>query len=150
MSPRNQETVVNRTLKARLDRSFELTFDLIVHLDETALDLALPSLPSNRIAEQLWCIIGARESYTKAIATGGPMVFACSLTTPLVKPAVLAALAATRIRLGSIDFVTLGEAQIALAFDLLEHELQHHGQLIRFVYGNKLTFPDSWHTRYTV
>ena len=32
----------------------------------------------------------------------------------------------------------------------LEHEVQHHGQLIRFVYGNALTFPESWHDRYTV
>jgi hypothetical protein len=34
--------------------------------------------------------------------------------------------------------------------DLLEHELQHHGQLIRYVYGNKLEFPESWKKRYTV
>ncbi|MBK8233243.1 MAG: hypothetical protein IPK72_22375 [Candidatus Eisenbacteria bacterium] len=37
-----------------------------------------------------------------------------------------------------------------LALDLLEHEVQHHGQLIRFVYGNGLTFPESWKVRYTV
>jgi hypothetical protein len=33
---------------------------------------------------------------------------------------------------------------------LLEHEIQHHGQLIRFVYGNRLSFPESWNQRYTV
>jgi len=49
-----------------------------------------------------------------------------------------------------IDFSDLSEAQVELAFDLLEHAVQHHGQLIRFVYGNRLTFPDSWNQRYTV
>lgn len=141
---------MNQKLKARLDRSFKLTEDLIVHLDETSLGLDLPNLPSNRISGQLWCVIGARESYTRAIETGGWKGFDCSLTAPLAKSSVLAALEATRTRLGEIDFADLSDAQIDLAFDLLEHEIQHHGQLIRFVYGNQLTFPGSWNKRYTV
>lgn len=141
---------VNQQLKANLDRSFKLTHDLVVHLDETSLNLDLPSLPSNRIAGQLWCIVGARESYTKAIQTGGWKGFSCSLTTPRVKQSVLAALEATHKQMNEIDFTDLLDVQIELAFDLLEHEVQHHGQLIRFVYGNGLTFPDSWNKRYTV
>ena len=62
----------------------------------------------------------------------------------------MAALNATAERLSRIDFESLAEEQIELAFDLLEHEIQHHGQLIRFVYGNRLSFPDSWSKRYTV
>lgn len=141
---------MSQKLKAKLDRSFKLTYDLVVHLDETALGLDLPNLPSNRISGQLWCVIGARESYTRPIETDGWKGFACSLTAPLAKQSVLAALEATHIRLDKIDFASLSDAQVDLAFDLLEHELQHHGQLIRFVYGNKLTFPDSWNKRYTV
>ena len=141
---------MNEQLKAKLDRSFKLTHDLVVHLDEESLGLDLPNLPSNRISGQLWCIVGARESYTKAIETGGWKGFSCSLTAPRVKPSVLAALEATHKRLGEITFADLTDAQIELAFGLLEHEVQHHGQLIRFVYGNRLTFPDSWNKRYTV
>jgi hypothetical protein len=63
---------------------------------------------------------------------------------------VLAALEMTHKRLEELDFVGLNETQLDLAFGLLEHEVQHHGQLIRFVYGNGLTFPDSWNKRYTV
>jgi spore coat protein CotF len=37
-----------------------------------------------------------------------------------------------------------------LFMDLLEHEIQHHGQLIRYIYGNKLTFPNGWKQRYNV
>jgi hypothetical protein len=141
---------MNQKLKAQLDRAFKLTHDLVAHLDEPALGLDLPNLPSNRITDQLWCIVGARESYIKAIEAGGWQGFACSLKTPRVKQAVVGALDATQKSLAAIDFARLSDAQLDLAFALLEHEVQHHGQLIRFVYGNGLTFPESWNKRYTV
>lgn len=144
------ERIMSQPLKAKLDRAFSLTRDLVMHLDETSLDLDLPGLPSNRIAGQLWCVIGARESYTRAIVAGRWQGFSCSLTTPRVKQSVLAALQSTQERLNEIDFTGLTAGQLDLAFDLLEHEIQHHGQLIRFVYGNRLTFPPSWRERYTV
>jgi hypothetical protein len=141
---------VNQKLKEKLDRSFRLTHDLVAHLDEASLNLDLPNLPSNQIAGQLWCIVGARESYINAIKSGGWKGFSCSLTTPRVKRSVLAVLEATHKQMDEIVFTELTENQVDLAFDLLEHELQHHGQLIRFVYGNGLTFPESWNKRYTV
>ena len=141
---------VDQQLKAKLDRAFVLTHDLVAHLDEESLGLDLPNLPSNRISGQLSCIVGARESYCKAIEMGGWKGFSCSLTAPRVKQSVLAALEATHRRLGGIDFANMTEAQSELAFGLLEHEIQHHGQLIRYIYGNGLTFPPSWNKRYTV
>ncbi|MGH7177258.1 MAG: hypothetical protein ACREJC_07755 [Tepidisphaeraceae bacterium] len=141
---------MTQKLKAQLDRSFELTHDLVAHLDETALGLDLPNLPSNRLADQLWCIVGARESYIKGIESGGWMGFSCSLKTPRQKESVLSALENTRRHLGEIEIGGLTDAQIDLAFALLEHEVQHHGQLIRYVYANRLTFPESWNKRYTV
>ena len=141
---------MDQKLKEKLARSFRLTRDLVTHLDETSLNLDLPNLPSNRIAGQLWCIVGARESYAKAIQASGWKGFSCSLTTPRLKQSVLAALETTHKQLNEIDFTQLTEVQIEFAFDILEHEIQHHGQLIRFVYGNGLTFPDSWNKRYTV
>ena len=141
---------MNATLKMKLDRSFRLTSDLVAHLDEESLGLDLPNLPSNRIADQLWCIVGARESYSKAIEAGGWKGFSCSLTAPRVKQSVLSVLEATRQGLAEMNFTDLSDGQVELALGLLEHEVQHHGQLIRFVYGNGLTFPDSWNERYTV
>ena len=141
---------MNPMLKARLDRSFQLTHDLVAHLDEEALSLDLPGLPSNRIGGQLWCVVGARESYLRAIEACGWQGFSCSLAAPRVKGAVLAALEATQARLAATDFTALSDGQLALAFDLLEHEIQHHGQLIRYVYANGLAFPTSWNKRYTV
>lgn len=141
---------MSQPLKTKLDRSFKLTHDLVLHLDEISLNLDLPGLPSNRVAGQLWCMVGARESYTKAIEAGVWNGFSCSLTTPKVKESVLVALEASHKQMNDIDFTNLTDIQIELAFDLLEHEVQHYGQLIRFVYGNGLVFPDSWNKRYTV
>lgn len=141
---------MNNILKENLPRAFTLTHDLVIHLDEIALTLDLPNLPSNQISGQLWCVVGARESYLKAIEAGEWSGFSCSLKSPHIKQSVLEALESSSYRLNSLDFEKLSEKQIKLAFDLLEHEIQHHGQLIRYIYANKLTFPESWHKRYTV
>jgi hypothetical protein len=133
-----------------MTRAFTLTQDLITHLDEKSLSLDLPNLPSNQIAGQLWCVVGARESYLKAIEAGEWSGFSCSLKSPRVKQSVLEALETTSHRLNALKFENLSERQIKLAFDLLEHEIQHHGQLIRYVYANEIAFPESWHKRYTV
>jgi hypothetical protein len=137
-------------LKENLTRAFSLTHDLVTHLEEKSLTLDLPNLPSNPISGQLWCVVGARESYLKAIEGGVWKGFSCSLKTPNVKQTVLDALETSSQLLNKIDFENFSETQVNLAFDLLEHEIQHHGQLIRYVYGNHLTFPENWHARYTV
>ena len=137
-------------LKENIQRAFTSTHDLVTHLEENSLILDLPNLPSNQISGQLWCVVGARESYLKAIEAGEWKGFSCSLRTPDVKQSVLEALAESNLHLSNISFNDFSEKQIKLAFDLLEHEIQHHGQLIRYVYANRLSFPESWHKRYTV
>lgn len=141
---------MSELLKSRIIRAFQLTHDFISHLDESSLRVDILNLPSNRISGQLWCVVGARESYTKAITVGVWQGFSCSLKTPDVKKSVLTALEETQTQLARLSFANLNEKQTELAFDLLEHEIQHHGQLIRFVYGTGLTFPPSWNKRYTV
>ncbi len=141
---------MRRLLNSRLERAFMLTAELVEHLDDAVLGLDLPGLPSNRISGQLWCIVGARESYAAAIAAGEWRGFSCSLKAPERKAAVLAALRSSAVRVTEIDFEPMSDRQIELAFELLEHEVQHHGQLIRYVYGNGLSFPSSWNRRYTV
>ena len=141
---------MRQPLKPRLERACALTADLVEHLDEAALAADLPGLPSNRISGQVWCVVGARESYAAAIEAGEWQGFSCSLKAPHDKAALLTALRASAERLSGIDFEAMSDRQIELAFDLLEHEIQHHGQLIRYVYGNRLSFPRSWNQRYTV
>jgi hypothetical protein len=37
-----------------------------------------------------------------------------------------------------------------MIIDLLLHEAQHHGQLIRYIYGLGLDFPESWRRRWSL
>jgi hypothetical protein len=134
---------MKQKLKTRLNQAYRLTQELVVQLDESSLLLDLPKLPSNRIAGQLWCVVGARESYAGAIKAGQWQGFSCSLDAPSRKDSMIEALKASHQLLTEIEFTELTDTQLDLAFALLEHEIQHHGQLIRFVYGNGLTFPKS-------
>jgi hypothetical protein len=140
-----------KILVEHLERAFNLTDDLVQGLSETDFTLKLNDLPSNTVGEQLWCIIGARESYLKAIINEGWSGFSCSLNDTTSKVEILRSLQkSTDECLRFLKSHDLNETRLDLLITLLEHEIQHHGQLIRYVYGNKLSFPRSWHERYTV
>lgn len=142
---------MHNLLFKRLERAFDLTLDLFDSFDENVLSNKLDKLPSNLIGEQVWCIIGARESYFMAIQLGEWNGFNCSLEDNKNKSQVITKLKDSSNSL--LNFISESKNQginIKLVFDLLEHEIQHHGQLIRYVYGNKLNFPESWNKRYTV
>jgi hypothetical protein len=50
--------------------------------------------------------------------------------------------------LNAVD--TFTDHQNQLMMDLLEHEAQHHGQLIRYLYGLRLPVPAGWKARYAL
>lgn len=134
-----------RILIQRLQHAFDLTLDLVQAMKSDDLKLKLEGMPSNMIGEQLWCIIGARESYLKAIINGGWVGFTCSLDDVRSKKKIVLSLQKSAADI--MDFLNnneLNEGQLEILITLLEHEIQHHGQLIRYVYGNRLTFPKSW------
>jgi hypothetical protein len=138
-------------IKTRIERAFNLTQDLAVHLGEAHLILDLPDLASNTIGEQFWCMIGARESLLNAIKHEQWVGFSCSLKDTTSKNQILVALSQSQQAvIHFINTTSLNETQSYFLLDLLEHEIQHHGQLIRYVYGNRLAFPKSWNQRYTV
>ena len=135
----------------KIERAFNLTYDLIKSLSEDQLLLRLNELPSNRICDQIWCIVGARESYFNAVKNGGWCGFSCSLREPQIKENSLNSLDNSSSLLIKYCIARkLDVTQFDYLFDLLEHELQHHGQLIRYIYGNRLKFPESWKRRYSV
>lgn len=77
--------------------------------------------------------------------------FSCSLDNPSDRELVLNSLAKSAYGVQVfLDSVNPDSFSWNLVIDLLEHEVQHHGQLIRFAYANKLGFPESWTNRYTV
>ena len=145
---------ITSTIYDSFQRSFQLYRDLVKTVDEAALSSNLPKLPSNTIGQQLWCVIGARESFSRALIANQWSGFACSLNAEQItrKADVLAALERSEVQLNEqlamID--TFSKTQNRLIIDLLEHECAHHGQLIRYLYGLKLTIPQSWRDKYAL
>jgi len=135
----------------RIDKALSLTYDFYLHIREEHLELKISELPSNTIGEQAYCIIGARESYLNALEKGQWIGFSCSLTSTTDKSLILSKLLETQANIENyLQRNSLNEKDYSILFDLLEHEAQHHGQLIRFAYANKIGFPKSWNDRYTV
>lgn len=134
------------------ERSFKLYSDLIDTLDTEALSSKLPQIPSNSMGLQLWCVVGARESYAKAIQADEWIGFSCSLQSTNEPKTVAAALnnSATTLleTLQSISSYT--DVQHRLMVDLLEHECSHQGQLIRYLYGLRLKIPATWKSKYAL
>lgn len=126
--------------------------DFVENLPESALTRQLADR-SNTIGAQLWCVVGARESYTSAIDNDGWVGFSCSLSGADVKAKdrVLEALTRSDTRFGQvIDGIEWTETRDDLLLALLEHETQHQGQLIRYLYGLGLRIPESWARRWAL
>ena len=141
-------------VRSNLRRSASLYDALIDVLPEAALVEGLPRVRSNTIGEQLWCVIGARESYGRAITAGEWKGFSCSVTKKQcsTKADLTMSLASSGVILVEVvsDEEEFTDAQHQLIMDVLEHEAAHQGQLIRFLYALNLPFPDSWKSRYSL
>lgn len=139
-------------LGRRFARANLLWLDLLSALTAAQLAARLPGLPSNPIGEQLWCVLGARESYPRAARAGSWQGFTSPVTHQQTTDAVVlrAALESTAADVAEwLDTVDSDDDwQYALA--LLEHETQHHGQLIRYLYGLEIPRPASWQQQYAL
>lgn len=137
---------------AHLIEAFELTAELAATLDSQRLQARNGAARSNSVGAQFWCIVGARESYARAIEAGAWAGFACSLQEPHSPESVADALAGSSAALQTVldRLGELSEAQEDLLLRLLEHECQHHGQLIRYFYANGFPFPAAFAKRYSL
>jgi len=141
-------------IRERFLESFELYDDLAREVPESSLALKLPGIASNAIGSQLWCVVGARESFAGAIRSGAWPGFSCSLTAAETREreAVAAALSRSAEHvLAAIDDVDTGDDdRVRFVLRLLEHEAAHQGQLIRYLYGLQLRIPARWKERYAL
>ncbi len=141
-------------IREKLQRSFQLYDDLVAGLSDEDLQRKLPGIRSNTLAGQLWCVVGARESYTRGIAAGEWQGFSCSLdsagaaSTAAIREALRDSAVANIALLRDLD--AFDDARSGLLLDLLEHEAAHQGQLIRYLYGLELAIPERWKTRYAL
>ena len=139
-------------LQTRFERSQSLYMDLVGQLGPDELGSKLGDLRSNSIGEQLWCVVGARHSYAKAAKAGSWQGFSSPLTGEALNDpaAVLDALRST-----FAEMIEAAESAVSVegetyVLDLLEHEAQHHGQLIRYLYALGIERPASWKERYAL
>lgn len=148
------EMAATTVIQERLASAFALYDELVAELPEASLASTLPGLRSNAIGDQLWCVVGARESYARAIEAGEWSGFGCSLsaTGSREREAVARALSASgAVALRAVaELDPAHEARCRLSLQLLEHEAAHHGQLIRYLYGLKLPVPAGWRSRYAL
>jgi len=97
------------------------------------------------VAEHLWCIVGSRESYARALAVGEWQGFACSITAYTHADFARALAASAEQVLTAVRGVSeWSVAQDALLAALAEHEVMHEGQIIRHMYGLDRPLPSSW------
>jgi hypothetical protein len=130
-----------------------LTYDALDVLDESQLGLRLPFPESLTLSSQFRCMLGAQESYTRAIEQGGWQGFNCSLDAlPGVSPAVIAAhmrradeAFEAAVQGASPAPPSAGGQRVDHTIQrLIEHETLHHGQLINFLFRHHLPIPQSW------
>lgn len=144
---------LQRLIDARLDATFALYAELIDALEEPHLARSLP-VPSNPIGLQLWCVVGARETWARALETGRWGPFRCSIggveetrRLDVVARALETSAAAYRAAAAA---VTDDGARSELKLGLLEHENQHLGQLLRYLLGLGLAVPPGWKKRFAL
>lgn len=135
-----------------LEAHFRSLRELVELLPEAALGRKLDA-PSNTVGGQLWCVVGARESYAQAIRAGVWAGFNCSMSQADCvdqRRAVAKLGESAEAALQTCQEVEWTPARDELLLSLLEHEVQHQGQLIRYVYALGYSFPDSWKKRWAL
>ena len=96
------------------------------------------------VEDHLWCVVGARESYFRALLAGEWKGFKCSLGNDIDKSNYEIALQETQDIFDSIlSDVQWSESTEKILASLYEHEVMHEGQIIRLIYGLGLEMPQS-------
>ena len=93
----------------------------------------------------MWCIVGARESYTRALKVGKWDGFSCSFSMEETDdPAKILAKLHSSIQTFNNEISDVQDwtsERHDLLVQLLEHETMHEGQLIRHIYALKQELP---------
>jgi hypothetical protein len=140
-------------IDTRLDAVFELYGELVASLDDRQLRQSLP-VPSNPIGMQLWCVVGARETWARAMTTGAWGPFGCSIASfeDSQNPSLVAgALAASASAFQDAALASpTDEIRTDFKLALLEHESQHLGQILRYLLGLGIEPPPGWKKRFAL
>ena len=136
---------MRQTLVRKLEARFAAYRDLIAEVDEEALGQRISAPKHKSLGEHIWCVVGARESYAKAIESGDWRGFSCSMSSfdrESFEKSLETSARAVRDAIESCAEWT--EARDDLLATLAEHEVMHEGQIIRHMYGLERELPTSW------
>lgn len=139
------KTHMLNVILTNLENRFDVFEDVLDMVEEADFHRKLDIPKSKSIADHLWCVIGARQSYARAIQAGEWQGFECSLDSGAGPSAFKAAMnEATKAFHRTVsELPEWTDDRQALLAQLYEHEVMHEGQLIRQVYGLGLAMPDS-------
>ena len=132
------------TIVENLTKRLGFYADLVGQVDDATITAELDVPRSRSLGLHLWCIVGTRESYAKAIVVGEMQGWASSVKK-LERDELAAKLAASgRTLLDAIDNVAdwTPERDKLLA-EVAEHEVMHEGQIIRLMFGLEKPLPSS-------
>lgn len=135
---------MRETIVDNLAKRIDFYADLIEQADDATLAAEI-AVPRNRaLGAHLWCIVGTRESYAKAI-TAGSMSGWSSSVAKFEQGEFRGKLAASgRDLLDAIRAVSdWTPARDKLLAEVAEHEVMHEGQIIRQMFGLEKPLPSS-------
>ncbi|MBL4679581.1 MAG: hypothetical protein JKY88_02510 [Pseudomonadales bacterium] len=127
-----------------LKRRFESYDELTSETNDQMLGEKLEILKHKSLGEHLWCVVGARESYAKAIEAGAWEGFNCSLQDFSHSSFSQKVSSSGRDVLAAISRVSdWTKEREEFLMTLAEHEVMHEGQIIRHLYGLEVEIPKS-------
>ena len=132
-----RETVVQNLIK-RFNSYAEL-IGIDVNLSQK-----LDAPKQKSLGEHLWCVVGARESYAKALRAGEWDGFSCSMTEFSQSDFIEKLRTSAEDVKGAIKQIDdWTQNRELLLLELSDHEVMHEGQIIRHLYGLGYEIPAS-------
>lgn len=130
---------------ARLLSRFEAYKELAAITDDVLLSQKINAPKHKSLAEHLWCVVGARESYARSIEQGSWVGFNCSMksfgATDFSEKLEESRLSVEHAIQSVSDWT---DERSTLLATLAEHEVMHEGQIIRHMYALEQELPPSW------
>ena len=129
----------------RLLRRFDAYDELAAAVDDALLNQKVDVPRHKSLAEHLWCVVGARESYARALEQGSWAGFSCSMES-FGAADFVEKLEASRVAVEQAikNVSDWDDERSALLATLAEHEVMHEGQIIRHMYALERELPSSW------
>ena len=135
---------MKQAIIAALSKRFNSYNDLARSIEAHQLGEKLDAPRHKSLLEHLWCVVGARESYARALMQGSWDGFACSMSEYTHDEVIAKLESSADAVMEVIDEVAdWDEERERLLIELSEHEVMHEGGIIRHMYAFELEIPAS-------